>query len=112
MKSVENSIGLEGGNVGMMSVSLPEILNFEGAWRYVLGGAGAILGGAMTYFSDFTAGYILLSAGLALHMNGREMFQEAEELSNNSEKIIVPYNESYISSIHEDDPNSGFTKNY
>jgi len=111
MKSLDNNEELEGDNVGMMSLPIKGDPLIDGGSK-VIGGVVLAGCGFLTYLAGVSAGYLAMSAGFALYMNGREMVQESENEENAPKKIIAPYNESYISSINEDEPNSGFAKSY
>ena len=111
MKSLDNNEKIEGDNVGMMCLPLKSDFEIDGGSK-VIGGVVLAGCGFLTYLAGVSAGYLVMSAGFALYMNGREMVQESENSENAPKKIIAPYDESYISSIHEDNSDSGFAKSY
>jgi len=55
-------------------------LMVEGTFKSIIGGTASIVGGTMTYLGDVYTGSLIMSAGLATYMNGRELIEEAERL--------------------------------
>ena len=86
MKSVENDIELKSEDIGIiggMSFNSSDSAEFEknrlrveDAWRYVVGGAATIIGGGLTFFKDSQIGYLMMTAGLATYINGRDLLDK------------------------------------